>query len=423
MGRMRADVTADISGLPGLAAQGRQYIRRQIGSGVALGLSLVAPRPLSECLVMAVAAASVLNLIDGKTFSAGLLKELKSRSRLADSAVESQNRVEELFAMTEMLQCAEGHDDAALVLETTARRLLPAFSGALYVFNASRDRLDLKRKWNETAGFTPGPSLLPANCWALKRGKNHINDRAENTLCCLHHVGEAATLEVPMIARGSIYGLLVLGLECPGAFEQLKDTRRLARALADSMSLAMANIALNEKLRTQSLRDPLTGLYNRRYMEDVLERTLSLAERQRSSTAVLMIDLDNFKGLNDTHGHAKGDAVLRDVAAALVGGLRPTDVVSRYGGEELLVILPDCSLEDALIKAEGLRARIEGLSEVHGATISASIGISAVPTCASARADAVALADAALYRAKNEGKNCVRSAAVQPPMPALRDVA
>jgi diguanylate cyclase (GGDEF)-like protein len=173
------------------------------------------------------------------------------------------------------------------------------------------------------------------------------------------------------------------------------------------MSLALSNIALREKLRTQSLRDPLTGLYNRRYMEDALERYVSLAERSGAATSVIMLDLDHFKALNDKHGHAKGDAVLRDVAAQLVGGLRPTDVVCRYGGEELLVILPDCGAEDACLRAEALRSRIEGLSEVHDAAISASFGVSSIPEISTSAADLIPMADNALYSAKQQGRNRV----------------
>src|SRR5690606_6455941 len=118
-----------------------------------------------------------------------------------------------------------------------------------------------------------------------------INDRSQQTLCCMHQIGSAATVEVPMMARGSVFGLLVLALEAEDSFDRLMANRRLARALSDSMSLALSNIALREKLRTQSLRDPLTGLYNRRYMEDALDRYVSLAERSGTATAVVMIDL------------------------------------------------------------------------------------------------------------------------------------
>jgi diguanylate cyclase (GGDEF)-like protein len=236
----------------------------------------------------------------------------------------------------------------------------------------------------------------------------------------MHHIDAAATIEVPMLARGQVHGLIVLAVEAEDAHAQLKGVGRLSRAMADSMSLALSNIALREKLRTQSLRDPLTGLYNRRYMEDALERYVSLAERTGSPTSVIMIDLDNFKRLNDEHGHAKGDAVLRDVAAQLVGGLRPSDVVARYGGEELMVILPGCSLEGAQIKAEGLRVRIEGLSEAHGVPISASFGVATVPETSTSPADVVPMADAALYAAKQAGKNCIRLAERRAGDPQLR---
>ena len=177
------------------------------------------------------------------------------------------------------------------------------------------------------------------------------------------------------------------------------------------MSLALSNIALREKLRTQALRDPLTGLYNRRYMEDVLDRYANLAERNESTLSVVMFDLDHFKRLNDEHGHALGDAVLSEVAASVIGAIRPCDVACRYGGEEFVVLLPDCTLTEGVAKAEILRARIERLSENHGTRISASFGVATIPNTSSKVADVLADADAALYRAKGEGRNRVMSAA------------
>ena len=333
---------------------------------------------------------------------------IREQEALLGQAQRSRHQIEELFEMTDMLQSAEDHKDAGAVLQATSLRLLPGFSGALYVFNNSRDRLDLTHSWSATAEFAPAETLVPANCWALKRGKLHVNDPSAGTLCCMHHGGEAATMELPMVARGTVHGLLMLA--APDGAARLKSEARIGRALADSMSLALSNIALREKLRTQSLRDPLTGLYNRRYMEDALERYLGMAERTAGETAVIMIDLDQFKILNDEHGHAKGDAVLRDVAGQLVGALRPSDVVSRYGGEELLVILPSCSLDDALLRAEILRSRIEGLSETHGAEVTASFGVASVPETSIGPADVIAMADAALYVAKQSGRNCVRAA-------------
>jgi diguanylate cyclase (GGDEF)-like protein len=337
---------------------------------------------------------------------------IRKHEALLIEAESSRHRVEELFEMTDMLQSAEDRGDAGAVLQATSQRLLPDHSGALYVFNSSRDQLDLANTWSPFDGFVPAEALAPDNCWALKRGKPHVNDPRSGTLCCMHHAGEAATIEFPMAARGTVYGLLMLAT--PQGAAELKSVARVGRALADSMSLALSNIDLHEKLRAESLRDPLTGLYNRRYMEDALEHYLSMAERGGDCTSVLMVDLDNFKLLNDKHGHAKGDAVLRDVAGQLVAASRPADVVSRYGGEELLVILPTCPLNDAVLKAEILRVRIEALSEIHGVSISASFGAACVPET-SGKADVIQMADAALYAAKKAGRNCVRAADTRTP--------
>ena len=322
---------------------------------------------------------------------------------------ETQEQIEELFAMTDTLQAADSNADAAQVLRATSRRLLPGCGVALYVFNNSRDRLDLVGSWDMPETYEPAESLVPANCWALKRGKDHLNNPHEQSLCCSHYIGEAATIEVPMMARGQVFGLLILG-DRGGECHNVDRAQRIARALADSTSLALSNISLREQLRTQSLRDPMTGLYNRRYMEDTLDRFISLAHRQNQPTSVLMIDLDNFKVLNDEHGHAKGDAVLKDVAAQVVGALRPSDVVCRYGGEELLVILPDCGVDDAMMRAEQVRARIELLSDQHGCNVAASIGVASLPDSAKSASDLLSASDQALYDAKAAGKNQVLAA-------------
>jgi len=374
-----------------------------------LAIILLPTRLAAEASALALLLMALQHFVSRKLGEKSV-ELIHSHEALLVDAEASRSRVEDLFAMTDMLQSAETHEDAGAVLRSTSLSLLPDLGGALYVFNNSGDRLDLALSWSPDDRFTPADLLVPSNCWALKRGKPHLNDPDTDTLCCLHHDDASPALELPMMARGTVYGLLMISAPEHLGVPRLEQARRTARALADSMSLALSNIALREKLRTQSLRDPLTGLYNRRYMEDALDRYLSIAERTGESTAVIMIDLDHFKALNDKHGHAKGDAVLRDVAGQLVGALRPADVVSRYGGEELLIILPNCPLEDAELKAEMLRSRIEALSEPAGVPISASFGVACVPETSGNRAEAIPMADAALYAAKRAGRNCVRVA-------------
>lgn len=336
--------------------------------------------------------------------------DAKGRAAAMAEATASRRQVTRLFEMTDMLQSAADILDANAVLKATADELIADFGGALYVFNNSRDRLTLSTSWEIPEGRELPTVIAPNQCWALKRGKPHINRADPRGLCCEHHVAGSAALEIPMIARGEILGLLQIFSTGSSAEARLDGILPLGSALADGMSLALANIALREKLRSQALRDPLTGLYNRRYMEDSLERFVRLAERENRKFSVIMIDLDHFKRLNDEHGHATGDAVLREAAAAVVGALRETDVACRYGGEEMIVLLPDCDLDKGAEKAETIRQRIEALSGQHGAAVSASFGVSCIPSTSNGSVDLVRAADAALYKAKQAGRNCVATA-------------
>jgi diguanylate cyclase (GGDEF)-like protein len=370
---------------------------------------------------LATIAVLVLQVLSGTLAMSGMFFAFRSSAREADgraqalkSADTSRGQVTRLFEMADVLQSATDYTDANQVLKATVCDLLPGFSGALYVFNNSRDRLVLSTSWGRLDDEPAMETIPPDQCWALKRGKPHLNRHDGRKLCCEHHHGDDTALEIPMIARGEIMGLFQLFATGDNAEDKLEGVTSLATALADGMSLALANMALREKLKNQALRDPLTGLYNRRYMEDCLQRFVRLADRENREVSVVMVDLDHFKRLNDQHGHAFGDTVLRDTAVTLLGGLRETDVVCRYGGEELVVILPDCSLERAADKAEVLRTRIAALTETHGAPISASFGVAALPYTSSSVTELLAAADAALYKAKQQGRDRVITAPTRP---------
>jgi diguanylate cyclase (GGDEF)-like protein len=366
-------------------------------------------------------AVLVLQVLSGTLAMSGMFfafrssaREAFGRSAALRSADTSREQVARLFEMADVLQSAADYGDANQVLKATATELLPGFSGALYVFNNSRDRLVLSTSWGRPEGAMPPETIQPDSCWALKRGKPHLNRVDGSKLCCEHHNGPDTVLEIPMIARGEIMGLFQLFSTGENAEARLEAITGLGSAIADGMSLALANMGLREKLRNQALRDPLTGLYNRRYMEDCLQRFVRLADRENREVSVVMVDLDHFKALNDQHGHAFGDAVLRDTAMTIVGALRETDIVCRYGGEEMVVILPDCNLDRAADKAELLRTRIEGLGQTHAAEISASFGVASVPYTSAGVTDLLAAADAALYRAKQAGRNQVMAAPTRP---------
>jgi diguanylate cyclase (GGDEF)-like protein len=340
----------------------------------------------------------------------GVVSQSRARAAAMGEAVRNRDQVEHLLSMADMLQSAMGYEDANAVLRATAGRLLPGLGGALYIFNNSRDRLDLSTAWSADGAETSHPQVIaPSQCWALKRGKPHVNRGTYGTLRCSHALDGQSTLEMPMLARGEVYGLLQIFSDDPEGAD-VEAIKPLATALADSMSLALSSLALRERLRNQALRDPLTGLYNRRFMEEMLESFALQAERRNAPMSAIMIDLDHFKKLNDQHGHAVGDAVLRDVAGVIGASLRKTDVACRYGGEELIILLPDSDLAAARSKAEEIRKRIADLSPGEGIAVSASLGVASIPQTSANPGDLLAKADAALYKAKQEGRNRVETA-------------
>ena len=191
--------------------------------------------------------------------------------------------------------------------------------------------------------------------------------------------------------------------------------------MTDRVGPALANLKLRDALREMALRDGLTGLYNRRYLEDALNRELHRAERSGTPVSVVMIDIDQFKHFNDKYGHDAGDFVLSAVARAITKSIRPSDIACRYGGEELAVVLREADLECALERAEQMRLAIRDTNLTHlGQTLpapTASFGVAVYPANGTKPADLLKAADQALYRAKQDGRD--RVCAASEPAPAL----
>ena len=161
--------------------------------------------------------------------------------------------------------------------------------------------------------------------------------------------------------------------------------------------------ALEGQLREMAMRDPLTGLFNRRHFEAELERQVALSRRSGQPGALLLLDLDRFKEINDTYGHAAGDELLRATAGVLAGRLRSSDLLARWGGDEFAAILVDTTLEHAQAIARDLESRIEGIRGEEGSSISASIGVAMIGGDPAGRwEDVLHAADLAMYERKNE---------------------
>jgi diguanylate cyclase (GGDEF)-like protein len=181
--------------------------------------------------------------------------------------------------------------------------------------------------------------------------------------------------------------------------------------MADRVGPALANLKLRDALREMALRDGLTGLYNRRYLEDAMNRELHRAERNHTAVSVIMIDIDHFKRFNDKFGHAAGDFVLNAVGRAITGSTRASDIACRYGGEELAVVLSEADLQCARDRAEQIRRAIREIDLNRlGQTLpppTASFGVAVYPQDGATPADLLKAADRALYRAKQEGRDRV----------------
>ena len=219
-----------------------------------------------------------------------------------------------------------------------------------------------------------------------------------------------AVADFPILMDDQCLGVLAVGRDKTD-YEFTADQIQFGRFFANLTALVLNNAQLREALHEQSIRDPLTGLFNRRYMEESLKREVSRVTRQLHPLGIVMIDIDRFKRFNDTHGHAVGDALLQSVSQFLQSYIRGEDIACRYGGEEFILIMPNASLEAAQQRAEYLRQEAKKL-QVPGAGqsydgITLSLGIAIYPEHGHTMETVLRAADAALYRAKQEGRDRV----------------
>lgn len=337
------------------------------------------------------------------------MRELEEAAARRDRLSE-QRRV--LGAYTGLLQSCQNLDEAMALTGRVVDELLPDAGGRCYVMRASQNLVESAGEFG-TAAAASDDLMPPENCWALRRGQVHRTEAGLTGLRC-SHVGPAThedewTLCVPLAAHGVTLGLLHVSGRAPGGFDQSR--AEAIESIGEQLSQTMANLQLRESLRVQSLRDPLTHLYNRRYLEENLFRELQRCERRGLPVAVMMLDVDHFKRFNDENGHAAGDALLSRVGEVLVDLTRGEDIACRYGGEEFTIVLPEASLEVALRRAEEIRAAIGSLSVIHMrrvlGPVSVSIGVACFPQHGGSPERLLAAADSALYRAKADGRNRV----------------
>ena len=344
-----------------------------------------------------------------------------TNNRLRLSVDELQHHNDKMILLNEMgdlLQSCSMVDEAYTIIGQLGERLFPEQSGALYMINDSQSMVEAAVAW----GVSPPEQAVFAlgDCWALRRGRIHSMNESGLELLCPHLKARPplAALCIPMMAQGEAMGIFHLQ-SGPALSSQLQhgaavisETQsQLAKAMADTVALALANLKLRASLLHQSIRDPLTDLFNRRYLEETIEREVRRAARLQRSVAVVMLDIDHFKDFNDTFSHEAGDILLRELGSFLKRQIRGGDFACRYGGEEFAVIMPEISLSDVHQRSERLREEIKELHvQYSGRTLEAitlSLGIALFPENGTTARVILHAADAALYEAKRQGRDQV----------------
>jgi diguanylate cyclase (GGDEF)-like protein len=334
------------------------------------------------------------------------------------------DQIGQLTALAQHLQSCLTADEVYSHIRDAMPRLFPGDSGSVTILNASGNLMETMAVW----GLNPPPQRVfsPNDCWAFRRGREHFVTDAASPLRCAHLTADdgPVTCCVPMLAQGDTVGVLQFNLATVDSSEQRDDagvassTRALATALAEHTALALANLRLRELLRSQSIVDSLTGLFNRRYLENVLERECRRAVRAKRPLSVLVLDVDHFKQFNDTWGHEGGDAVLRELSSLMRSHFRGDDIACRYGGEEFVILLSEATLDHAFTRAEELRREVHRLVVEHRkqplGPISVSIGLAGLPDHGVTPEDLIAAADRALYQAKSNGRDRTITAHVSP---------
>jgi diguanylate cyclase (GGDEF)-like protein len=327
-----------------------------------------------------------------------------------------------LGKLGDMVQMCKTAEESRGVLAQYIGELFPGTSGNMYLRNFSNDLLEAMASWGE-AGPAGDPVIGNDDCWALRRGQLHVVQGPGSKLLCQHLIAAppGPCLCAPIMGLGEVLGMLHVQLDAadanlPGAAgrRRIESLQAWALAVTEHIALALANLRLRETLRAQAVRDSLTGLYNRRYMEQALEREVLRAARNGRAVGVIMLDLDHFKNFNDSRGHEAGDALLRTLGDYLLSHVRAEDIACRYGGEEFVIILPEASPEMSRYRAEELWKGVQALHVNHHGEllrgVTASFGVASFPQHGATIAHLLRAADAALYAAKRQGRDRVEFA-------------
>jgi diguanylate cyclase (GGDEF)-like protein/PAS domain S-box-containing protein len=407
---------------PEFSRLGAKMIDPQISGEIPLNFELEIFSKEKNRIVLGISTRPIFR--GGKAIAVqGIARDITTRKKTEEELQEANQKLEawvneleqrthEMTMLNEMgdiLRACLTTEEAYNVIVRVAQQVFPAKVGALYVIAHSRNIVEAVAVWGD-------PELAervfsPPECWALRRGRTHWVENSRSGLICkhIHHPSPDGYLCIPMMAQSEALG--VLHLMQPDNVKMTESKQRLAVTMSEHIAMALSNLRLHETLRSQSIRDPLTGLFNRRFMEESLELEIRRASRNQRPLGMIMIDLDHFKYFNDNFGHEAGDLLLKELGTLLKGNIRGEDIACRYGGEEFTLILPEGTGAVTQQRAEFFKEAIQRL-DVHYrghplGRITASMGVAIFPDHGRTAKALIEAADKALYRSKKAGRDRV----------------
>lgn len=361
--------------------------------------------------ILKLAAEMFVNVLDRK-WAAKSVHDAQHNTFQRIQRLEQKNSENEIITeMGDLLQACRTSDEAYPIITRYIQRLIPLWAGSLYMIHDPKDPAERVAAWGEKVANPAENELVINECWSIRRGKFYVVHDPSAEPICGHIKGPIKNgyICVPLIAQGSAVGVLHLHMpENLASGQRLpEEIQHLATKIAEYIAMPLTNLKLRDNLRSQAIRDPLTGLFNRRYMEETLDREIRRAIRHKTTVGIIMFDIDKMKPINDQFGHDAGDLLLRSLGSELLGMFRGEDVACRYGGDEFTIVLPEASLAEVWRRAEQLRDRMRRLDLMYNGKplgkVSLSIGVAAFPDHGQTTERVLLACDAASYAAKTEG--------------------